>query len=846
MQALPISVCSLPYSTRFQRRGPPKRRNPANLSYPQLSPCNNCTVAGGLWNCQSASKKADFISAYASLLSLDFLALTETWITPENTATPAALSSFFSFSHTPRPSGRGGGTGLLISPSWKYSALPLSDLPRFSFEYHSVSITCPTNLYIVVIYRPPGPLGNFIDELDILLSSFPEDGTPLILLGDFNLHLETSQSSAVLHLLHSFDLSLQSSPPTHKAGNLLDLVFLRNSPCTDITVTPLHTSDHHFVSFSLPLAPSHPPSSPTPTVSVRRNLCSLSTSSLASSVTAALPPLESFTTLPTDSASTSLLSSLTSALDSLCPTVSRPTRPSPPRPWMSNAIRTSRVGLRAAERKWRTSRDASDLSAYQSLLAAFSSTVTAAKAISPEILPFITSLVNSSLTSGCFPSTFKKALISPLLKKTTLDPSIIGNYRPNELLDPHQSGFRPGHSTETALLSVNEALHAARAASLSSVLLLLDLSAAFDTVDHPTLLSSLSAMGICGTVLNWIESYLSDRSFQVAWAGKVSAPHPLTTGVPQGSVLGPLLFSLYTQSLGPVITAHGMSYHCYADDTQLFLSFPPSDTQVSARITACLSDIQSWMVRHHLKLNPGKTELIYIPALNSPLSDLSISLGNTILTPSPSTRNLGVVMDNRLSLTEHISAVTRSCRFFLYNIRRIRPFLTTYSTQLLVQAVVLSRLDYCNSLLAGLPASSIRPLQLIQNAAARLVFNLPRHSHVTPLLTTLHWLPVMARIKFKTLVLAFKAARGSAPPYLRQLIRPYTPARPLRSAATCRLVPAPARTSTRSRLLSVLAPRWWNDLPVQVRTAETLAVFKRRLKTHLFKLHLTSSPPTTL
>ncbi|XP_064197774.1 uncharacterized protein LOC135258301 [Anguilla rostrata] len=315
---------------------------------------------------------------------------------------------------------------------------------------------------------------------------------------------------------------------------------------------------------------------------------------------------------------------------------------------MSNAIRTSRVGLRTAERKWRTSRDASDLSAYQSLLAAFSSTVTAAK---------------------------------------------------NELLDPHQSGFRPGHSTETALLSVNEALHAARAASLSSVLLLLDLSAAFDTVDHPTLLSSLSAMGICGTVLNWIESYLSDRSFQV-----------------------------------------------------------------SARITACLSDIQSWMVRHHLKLNPGKTELIYIPALNSPLSDLSISLGNTILTPSPSTRNLGVVMDNRLSLTEHISAVTRSCRFFLYNIRRIRPFLTTYSTQLLVQAVVLSRLDYCNSLLAGLPASSIRPLQLIQNAAARLVFNLPRHSHVTPLLTTLHWLPVMARIKFKTLVLAFKAARGQPLP----------------------------------------------------------------------------------
>ncbi|XP_064164913.1 uncharacterized protein LOC135239856 [Anguilla rostrata] len=162
----------------------------------------------------------------------------------------------------------------------------------------------------------------------------------------------------------------------------------------------------------------------------------------------------------------------------------------------------------------------------------------------PDILPFVASLVNSSLSSGCFPSSFKKAHITPLLKKPTLDPSVIQNYRPvsllpflsktleraasnqlsayfseNNLLDPHQSGFRPGHSTETALLSVSESLHAARAASLSSVLILLDLSAAFDTVDHSTLLSSLAATGIRGTVLDWIESYLSDRSFQVAWAG---------------------------------------------------------------------------------------------------------------------------------------------------------------------------------------------------------------------------------------------------------------------------------------------------------------------------------------
>ena len=407
---------------------------------------------------------------------------------------------------------------------------------------------------------------------------------------------------------------------------------------------------------------------------------------------------------------------------------------------------------------------------------------------------------------------------------------------------PTSPAFRPGRSTETALLAVKESLQAAQAASLSSVLIFLDLSAAFDTVNHSILLSSLAATGICSTALDWIKSYFSDRSTQVTWAGNVSTPRPLVTGVPQGSVLGPLLFSMYTRSLGPVISAHGMSYHCYADDTQLFLSFFPSDTQISTRISACLRDIQSWMDNHHLKLNPGKMELIFFPALTSPFSDFSISLGEATVTSSPSARNIGVVMDNRRSLCESITAVTRT--FFLYNIRRICPFLTTYSTQLLVQAIVLSRLDYCNSLLAGLPASAIRPLQLIQNAAARLIFNIPKYTHTTPLLTDLQWLPVIARIKFKTLVLAYQAVKGSAPAYIQQLIRPYTPARPLRSATSGRLAPPRRHTCTsRSRLLSVLAPRWWNDLPVDVSTAETLTTFKRRLKTHLLRLHL-SLPPS--
>jgi len=142
------------------------------------------------------------------------------------------------------------------------------------------------------------------------------------------------------------------------------------------------------------------------------------------------------------------------------------------------------------------------------------------------------------------------------------------------LVDPHQSGFKAGHSTETALLAVSEKLHTAKAASLSSVITLLDLSAAFDTVNHQILLRTLQELGVSGSALSLLTSYLKDRTY------RVTDPCQLTTGVPQGSVLGPLLFSLYTNSLGSVISPHGFSYHCYADDTQFILSFSRSETQV--------------------------------------------------------------------------------------------------------------------------------------------------------------------------------------------------------------------------------------------------------------------------
>ncbi len=339
------------------------------------------------------------------------------------------------------------------------------------------------------------------------------------------------------------------------------------------------------------------------------------------------------------------------------------------------------------------------------------------------------------------------------------------------------------------LLSVTEALRIAKADSKSSVLILLDLSAAFDTVKYQILLSTLSSLDITGIPLRWFESYLTGRSFRVAWGGEVSKAHQLVTGVPQGSVLGPLLFSTYTTSLGPIIEAHGLSYHFYADDTQLYLSFRPDNPTVAARISGCLADISAWMKEHHLQLNLAKTELLVFPAIPTLQHDFTIQLGSSTITPSASVRNLGVIFDDQLTFKEHIAKTAQSCRFALHNIRKIRPFLTEHAAQLLVQALVISRLDYCNLILqSGLPSNTIKPLQMIQNAAARLVFNEPKRAYVTPLFFSLHWLPFAARIQFKTLMLAYRTTTGSAPTYFHSLMTIYIPSRSLRSASERRLV----------------------------------------------------------
>ncbi len=198
-------------------------------------------------------------------------------------------------------------------------------------------------------------------------------------------------------------------------------------------------------------------------------------------------------------------------------------------------------------------------------------------------------------------------------------------------------------------------------------------------------------------------------------------------------------------------------------------------------------------------------------------------------------KNLGVILDSNLSFENHISNVTKTAFFHLRNIAKLRNMLSVSDAEKLVHAFMTSRLDYCNALLGGCPASSINKLQIVQNAAARVLTRSRKYDHITPILQSLHWLPIKFRISYKILLLAYKALNDLAPAYLTNLLSRYNPTRSLRSQNSGLLVvPRIAKSTKGGRTFSYLAPKLWNSLPDNVRGSDTLSLFKSRLKTHLF------------
>ena len=218
------------------------------------------------------------------------------------------------------------------------------------------------------------------------------------------------------------------------------------------------------------------------------------------------------------------------------------------------------------------------------------------------------------------------------------------------------------------------------------------------------------------------------------------------------------------------------------------MSFKPVDVlQSKSLIERCIQDVQQWMVVNKLKLNGDKSELLVLTARHRPPPPLdSILIGADIIEASKSAKNIGVWLDNVLSMDVQINNICKTAFFHLRNIAKIRKFLSYRQCEVLIHAWIMLgfmlgfKLDYCNALLSGLQKSQVKRLQYVQNSAARLLTSTGRYEHVTPVLRSLHWLPVSARIDFKILLLVFKVLNGLGPLYLCELLEPYIPNRNLR------------------------------------------------------------------
>jgi hypothetical protein len=486
------------------------------------------------------------------------------------------------------------------------------------------------------------------------------------------------------------------------------------------------------------------------------------------------------------------------------------------------------------------------------------------KKLAVRCVDFLVSFINSSFSSGKYPQALKRAASKPIFKSG--DKENITNYRlvsnvsffaklieriahnrfyafteENKLLSEFQSAYRKGHSVETVNLKVHNDLCRRADDGFVNLVVFLDLSSAFDTILHDKFLSVAEASCIEGLALKWLSSYMTDRSYFVFVGDSISADRSINYGAFQGTILGPWIFNLYMSPLAKIIEGHGLDFHIFSDDIQIYAFFRPGDA-VSQRlcerkVITCLKDIMSWLAANGLLANNKKSMCI----LTGSKTDLGKCKTPNLLpyiTASgfaSDVKDLGFWLSANLDTKKHVSNASRGFYLALRNLWHIRPFIDVDTAKAAVVALATTRLDFCNSLLNGSTSSEISSMQRMQNAAARLVYGIrSRFTSASSLLRDLHWLRISSRVKFKTLVMVHKCIYGNAPSYLKSLLK-ICQGR-TRSSLSCMLELPATKKSISDAAFSLSAPRLWNSLPVGLRLEESFEVFKAKLKTFLFDI----------
>ena len=476
------------------------------------------------------------------------------------------------------------------------------------------------------------------------------------------------------------------------------------------------------------------------------------------------------------------------------------------------------------------------------------------KMASPAISDSLAYIFNMSLALGKFPDAWKNARVSAIYKKgPRVDP---GNYRPisilpvvskllerivhkqlynyfseHKLLAPQQSGFRPKHSTQTSLHNFTEFAFREIGQGNCVGLVSLDLRKAFDTVDHSILLDKLSYYGLRDISLAWFHSYLDNRQQVACVNGNLSEPRTITTGVPQGSILGPLLFIIYVNDIGACFEY--ASINLYADDTLFYFS-GSSTAVVSQALSHDLANVSSWLRANKLSLHIGKTNSMVISSKRrAHASDLGLSLDGEQINQESSCTYLGITLDSKLTFIDQFDETFKKLNKALGIFSRAAKFIPQSACITLYNTLILPYIDYCSTVWsASLRKKDLVRLQKIQNRAMRIILKCPARTHITDMLDTLKWMSIKQRFHYNYCILIWKILNGKTPEYLSNQFTLASQSHNYntRFASTGSII----HQSTTPKSLGFVAPTIWNAIPQHVRDAGSLYSFKKNILTHIF------------
>lgn len=474
--------------------------------------------------------------------------------------------------------------------------------------------------------------------------------------------------------------------------------------------------------------------------------------------------------------------------------------------------------------------------------------------IPESILPIITHIINFS-----FPSIWRKAFVIPLPKIS--NPTSLNHFRPisilpflskileaaahkkisnyileNKALSPYQSGFRPGHSTTTALLKVIDDIRDGMENSQITVLILIDFSNAFNTVNHDILLAILLKLGVSLSALEWFSSYLRGRQQAVRVNHSFSDWSSIDTGVPQCGILSPLMFSVFINLITNYLSC---SYHLYEDDLQLYIQTDTSNLNSAiSHLNDNLRHISEWSKKFGVAVNPNKCQAIIVgssPRLAKiEYSQLSPILYNEITIPfSSQVKNLGLIVDEALSWNAQVNEVCRKVTASLRSLYHFKNFLPISTKTLLVQSLLIPIIDYADVCYTDISQTLLNKLDHLLNYCIRFIFGLRKFDHISMYRAKLHWLPIRHRRSVRLLCMLFSILYDPlAPEYLKCKFQCSCAShnRNLRAASNLLLHTPPHRTGFAANSFGIRAIYQWNMLPLQIKKASSKFAFKRRLR----------------